>query len=71
MSRKEDLRNKKWRHRSINYLRRLCHNCTIVDSDGKPIIKPFRYRFRNSKKAQRMQRGGKRGDNIQTHARCH
>ena len=70
MSRKEDLKHKKDRQRCINYLRRLCRIWTVVDSDGKQIIKPFRYRFRNFKKAQRMQRGGKRGDNIQAHARC-
>lgn len=71
MSRKEDLKYKKDRQRCINYLRRLCRNCTVVDSEGKPIIKPFRYRFRNFKKAQKMQRGGKRGDDISTHEGRH
>ena len=69
MSRKKDLKYKKDRQRCINYLRRLCRIWTIVDSDGKPITKPFRYRFRNFKKAQKMQKGGKRGDNIQAHER--
>lgn len=67
MSRKEDLKYKKDRQRIINYLRRLCHSCTVVDLEGKPITKPFRYRFRSFKKAQRMQRGGKRGDDFSTH----
>ncbi len=71
MSRKEDLKQKKDRQRCINYLRRLCRNCTIVDFEGKPVIKPFRYRFHNFKKAQKMQKGGKRGDNIQTHEGRH
>lgn len=70
MSRKEDLKYKKDRQRIINYLRILSRNCTVVDLEGKPIIKPFRYRFRNLKKAQRMQRGGKRGDNLSTNEGC-
>lgn len=64
MPRKEDLRYKKNRQRLLNCLRKLCRNCTVVDLEGKPIVKPFRYRLRNFKKAQKMQRGGKRGDNI-------
>lgn len=71
MSRKEDLKYKKDRQRLINYLRRLCRNCTVIDLQGEPIIKPFRYRFHNFMKAQRMQRGGKRGDDIQTNEGRH
>lgn len=70
MPRKEDLKYKKNRQRWINYLRKLCRSgiVTAIDLEGEPIIKPFRYRFRNFKKAQKMQRGGKRGDYIQAHA---